>query len=479
MLEKQPLTPDVLVVDLDRTLLRSDMLFESFWAAFSADWSTPFRAARALAQGPSALKRALAQRAGIDVATLPYDQRVIAYVRRWREGGGRTALVTACDHELASRIAAHLGIFDEVHGSDGVRNLKGPNKAAFLADRFGAGRFAYMGDAAADLPVWRVAGRAITVNLPRALRARVEAIDPEAEHLETTPGSMKPYVKALRPHQWLKNILVFLPMLTAHQFQMPALVQSLGAFVAFSLIASSVYVANDLLDLRADRAHPRKCRRPFASGDVPIAHGGGMLAALIGVGALVSALLGWPFVAAMVAYFIITTAYSLVLKRRAVIDICTLAGLYTMRIVAGAVATGIPLSAWLLAFSAFFFFSLAAIKRQAELIDGAARGELQSVGRGYCVDDLPIVAMMATASGYVSILVMALYVSSPKVAELYAQPIILGGICCVLFYWISRIVLLTHRGHMHDDPVVFAARDRISQICAVAVLAFAVGGMML
>ncbi len=479
MLEKQPLTPDLLVVDLDGTLLRSDMLHESFWAAFSADWSSPFRAARALGNGRSALKRALAQRATIEVETLPYDERVLAYVRQWREGGGRTALVTASDQEIASRIAAHLGVFDEVHGSDGVRNLKGSSKADFLTERFGSRTFAYMGDAAVDLPVWQAARRAITVNLPRGLRTRVEAIDPEAEHLETASRSIRPYLKALRPHQWLKNILVFLPMLTAHEFTAVTILQSVGAFAAFSLIASSVYVLNDLLDLKSDRAHPRKRLRPFASGAVPIAHGGAMLAGLIALGTAISMLLGWPFILAMVAYFVATTAYSLALKRRVIVDICALAGLYTMRIVAGGAATGIPLSAWLLAFSAFFFFSLAAIKRQAELIDGAARGELQAAGRGYCAADLPIVAMMAIASGYVSILVMALYVSSPKVAELYAHPHLLGGICGVLFYWISRIVLLTHRGGMHDDPVVFAARDRVSQLCALAVLAFAVGGMIL
>lgn len=479
MLENQPLVPDLLVVDLDGTLLRTDMLHESFWAALSTDWSTPFRAARALVRGRSPLKRLLAQRAGLEIETLPYDEQVIAYVRRWREGGGRTALVTACDQGIADRISAHLGIFDEVKGSDGVCNLKGSAKAGFLTDRFGAGGFAYMGDAAADLPVWQAAGRAITVNLPRTQRARVEAIDPGAEHLQTAARSIRPYVRALRPHQWLKNILVFLPTLMAHQLNALVLLQSIGAFVVFSLVASSVYVVNDLLDLKADRAHPRKRFRPFASGSVPIAHGGMMLAGLMGLASAISVPLGWPFALTMMAYLAIATAYSLSLKRRMIVDICTLAALYTMRIAAGAAATGIPLSAWLLAFSAFFFFSLAAIKRQAELIDGAARGKLQAAGRGYRVEDLPAVAMMATASGYVSILVMALYVSSPKVAVLYSQPYLLGGICCVLFYWVSRILLLTHRGCMHDDPVVFAARDRVSQVCALAVLAIVVGGMML
>ncbi len=475
----QPAQSQILIVDLDGTLLRSDMLYESFWAAFAADWRTPFRAARSLQSGRSALKRELAGRAEIDVTSLPYDDAVIAYIKRWSEAGGRTALVTASDQTIAEAIAGHLGIFDEVHGSDGVRNLKGPNKAAFLAETFGAGNYAYMGDAAADLPVWQGAARAVTVNLPASLRSKVDALGPEVEHLETVPASIKPYIKALRPHQWLKNILVFLPMLAAHQFTGATFLQSLGAFIAFSLIASSVYVVNDLLDLKADRAHPRKCKRPFASGGVPIAHGMGMLAGLIGLGTLIAVLLGGPFFLAMVAYFVITTAYSLTLKRRVIIDICTLAGLYTMRIVAGAAATGIMMSVWLLAFSIFFFFSLAAIKRQAELVDGAARGKLKASGRGYHVDDLPMVSTMSTASGYVSILVLALYVNSPAVVELYSQPLALGGICCILLYWLSRIGMLTHRGHMDDDPVVFAARDRISQVCAVIMLGFAVAGSLL
>jgi 4-hydroxybenzoate polyprenyltransferase len=186
--------------------------------------------------------------------------------------------------------------------------------------------------------------------------------------------------------------------------------------------------------------------------------------------------LGQSFVLTMLAYFIVTTAYSLYLKRQALIDICVLAGLYTARIVAGAVATGIPLSVWLLAFSIFFFFSLAAIKRQAELADAVASGRMASLGRGYRVEDLPMVMTMATAAGYVSILVMGLYVNSPDVLALYANPQVLWGVCLVLFYWINRIVLLTHRGEMHDDPVVFAATDRTSQICFALILGISAVG---
>jgi len=467
---------ETLVVDLDGTLLRSDMLFESFWSALGRDWRSPVLSAAALSRGRAALKRHLAQACRIEVATLPYDAEVIAFIKAWRGAGGRTALVTASDHELAAAIGAHLGVFDEVHGSDGRSNLKGERKGRFLEDRFGREGFAYMGDAAADLPVWKRAAKAITVNAPDSVRRGAERVCDLVEHLGTGTRSVRPYIKALRPHQWLKNVLVFLPVLAAHQLDAQALLPALLAFVAFSLVASSVYVLNDLLDLAADRAHPRKKDRPFASGSIPIAHGTWMAAGLLFMGAVLAAVLGGDFLLVMLGYYLLTTAYSFYLKRRIVIDICVLAGLYTTRIVAGGVATGIPLSVWLLAFSVFFFLSLAAVKRQAELIDSAERGNLDANGRGYRVDDLPIITMVAIGAGYVSVLVMTLYVNAPAVMDLYGRPEALWGVCAVLLYWITRTVLITHRGQMHDDPVVYAARDRISQICFLIILGFVVVG---
>ena len=467
---------EILVVDLDGTLLRSDMLFEGFWSALGRDWRSPLRSVLALKDGRAALKRYLAAASAVDVATLPYDAKVIAYIEAWREPGGRTALVTASDREVAEAIAAHLGIFDEVHGSDGRVNLKGTRKAGFLADRFAESGFAYMGDASADLPVWQRAAKAITVNAPDSLRREAERVCGSVEHLVTEPRSMTPYIKALRPHQWLKNMLVFLPMLTAHQLDGPTLLQSCLAFACFSLVASSVYVLNDLLDLAADRAHPRKKDRPFASGRIPIAHGTWMAAGLLILGALLAIGIGGDFLLVMLGYYLLTTAYSLDLKRRIVIDICVLAGLYTTRIIAGGVATGISLSVWLLAFSVFFFLSLAAVKRQAELVDSAARGELEASGRGYRVDDLPIIAMVAIGAGYLSVLVMTLYANAPAVMDLYTHPEVLWGVCAVLLYWIIRTVLITHRGQMHDDPVVYAARDPVSQACFVIILGFVLVG---
>ncbi len=473
-----PAKPELLAVDLDGTLLRSDMLLESFWSALGRDWRVIFGAAKSLMTGRAALKAYLSQIADVDVTTLPYNEAVIAHIRDWREKGGRTALVTATNQTLADEIGAHLGLFDEVHGSDVVTNLKGPAKAKFLEDTFGEKSFAYMGDSSADLPVWDAAGLAIAVNVPGPVRSRLGKLDVPVEDITAGAPQMKAYFRALRPHQWLKNVLVFLPMLTAHQLTGGNFMLSLLAFLAFSLIASSVYVLNDLVDLRADREHPRKCKRPFAAGDIPITKGTSMAGGLLLGGALISVFLGSAFALTMLVYYLATLAYSVNLKRRAILDICVLAGLYTLRIVAGGTATGISLSVWLLAFSIFFFFALAAIKRQAELVDMASRGQLDASGRGYSVGDLQIISMMAIGAGYVSILIMSLYVNSPNVVALYSTPTMLWGISCVLLYWISRLVLVTHRGHMHDDPVIYAAKDRMSQICAVVIFAFALLGAL-
>ena len=336
-----------------------------------------------------------------------------------------------------------------------------------------------MGDAATDLPVWQVATKIVTVNAAPSVREQAGLLGKPFEHLLTTDKSLRHYMKALRPHQWLKNILIFLPSLAAHQLGSATVISSGLAFIAFSLVASSAYVLNDLLDLNADRAHPRKRLRPFASGAVPIAHGSILAFGLLAVGTLIAALLGWTFLLTLAAYWLLTMAYSLWVKRKIIVDICALAGLYTIRILAGGVATGVELSVWMFAFSIFFFFSLAAVKRQAELVDMAERGTLIAKGRGYYVKDLPIISTMGLAAGYVSVLVMALYVNSPAVRQLYALPDALWGVCCVLLYWLTRMVFLTHRGSMHDDPVVFAAKDRVSQICFVVMLAFAVGGALL
>jgi 4-hydroxybenzoate polyprenyltransferase len=473
----QPGEGAVLAVDLDDCLLQGDILHETL-----LDFVThhPGKLARLIApglRGKAYLKAHLAEFASIEPAELRFDPQVVEFVRKWKADGGRAYLVTATDQTIATRIADHLGLFDGVFGSCDGRNLKGAVKAQFLVDRFGAGNFDYIGDSRADLAIWKVARRAITVGLSPAARQRVRPLGGDIVHLERERASVRGYVKALRPHQWLKNLLIFLPLFTAHSFAPEQWAVALVAFLAFSLIASSVYVLNDLLDLRADRAHPRKRNRPFASGAIPLIHGMAMAPLLLAAGFALALVVGrWDFFAVLGIYYVVTLSYSLVLKRKLIIDVCTLAALYTLRIVAGGEATGTVLSEWLLAFSMFLFLSLAAIKRQGELVDVRDRGELGAVGRGYHADDLPIVAMMAIGSGYVSVLVLALYLESAAVTALYRHPLYLLGLCPILLYWISRMVLTAHRGQMHDDPIVFAARDGISRLCGVLSVAIVIAG---
>jgi 4-hydroxybenzoate polyprenyltransferase/phosphoserine phosphatase len=471
----------ILVVDLDGTLIRSDMLFETFWSAVAADWTAIFGTLRALLHGRAALKRYLAERAvGMDYACLPYEPAVIRLIETWRASGGRVALVSASDQAVVEGVAAHLGLFDEVHGSDGATNLRGAEKAAFLKRRFGVQGFVYAGDSAVDLPVWKSAGASVTVNARKGLQDRVAALHGGAEHIGQPGEGLKPMIILIRPHQWLKNLLVFLPMLGAHQFTTTTLAQSGVAFIAFSLIASAVYVLNDLLDLAADRAHPRKRLRPVASGAVSARRASVLLPALLALTLGLAALAGnWALLQIVAIYFVLSTAYSLYFKHKIVADICILAGFYTLRIVAGAAATGIVLSVWLLAFSVFFFLALAAIKRQAELVDGIAHGRYSFAGRGYRAGDLPIVAGMAISSGYVSVMVLALYINTPDIQQLYSAPNLLWGICLVLLYWIGRVVMVAHRGRMTDDPLIYAVRDHTSRACLALVAGFAIAGAVL
>lgn len=471
----------VLVVDLDDTLIQTDSLFEMFWSACAVDWRTPFVAAAALSRGRLALKHRLAEIVRIDAVHLPYNPDVLEMIRSWRASGGRTALVTASVQQTADAVAAHLGLFDEAHGSGREANLKGENKARFLERTFGAeGRgYAYVGNGPEDFPVWEKAARAITVNPSQAFRDRVDAMGKETLHLPADKPRLKDYVRALRPHQWLKNVLVFAPMLAAHQFTLDALLQACLAFIAFSLVASSTYVLNDLLDLAADREHPRKWLRPFASGAIRVVHGLWMVPALGLLGAGAALLSGPPLFAILLAYFAATTLYSFWLKRMVVIDICALAVLYTMRIFAGGLATGIPVSVWLLTFSIFFFFALAAVKRQAELVDGVASGAVTARGRGYRVDDLEVVGNIVVSSGMVSVMVLGLYANSEPVRRLYSTPEALWGVCLVLMFWMNRVAILTHRGQMHDDPLVFALRDTVSRSCLLLVALLGAAGALL
>lgn len=462
-----------LCVDLDGTLLRSDILYESLLALLAHNPLYLFLVPFWLLRGKAYVKRQLASRVQLPAETLPYDERVLEILRTTTQRP--RVLCTASDRLLVQPIADHLGLFEEVMASDGHTNLSGNNKGAALAERFGERGFDYMGNGRVDLKVWAHASGAIVVNNGTAL-ARDAARQTEVlAHLPPQNGGLLTWVKALRVYQWLKNLLVLVPLLTAHRFfDIGSVIDAGVAFLAFGLCASGVYLLNDLLDLTPDRMHPRKRRRPFAAGTLPLLHGL-LVAPLITLAGFALALLCSPaFAGVLLCYYVMTLSYSLKLKRIVMIDVVMLAALYTVRIIGGAVAINSELSFWLLAFSMFVFLSLAMLKRYTELASALANGKEMAIGRGYSVADLPLVQSLGAAAGYIGVLVFALYINSPESLELYRSPKLLWLLCPILLYWISRMWIVSHRGDMHDDPIVFAAMDRSSQIviglCVLIVL---------
>ena len=461
----------VLVADLDGTLCRTDTLHEAILTLAATDPLQLFKLPGWVMKGKAELKAELADRGVLDPDSLPLNEDVIAALKAAKADGRRTALVSASDHRQVTAVAEATGLFDEAYGTAEGRNLKGTAKAAFLTDHFGEKGFDYMGDARADLPVWSAANAAITVGAGSGLRRTCEAANPNATHISPPQGTARAMLKAMRPHQWSKNVLMFLPLIAAHDFA--PLWQVLLGFMAFCLTASTVYVINDLMDLAADRAHPRKKTRPFAAGRLSAGQGFLMAMVLILAAVFLGLLTGNPkFLAVLAGYFSITFAYSLWLKRKLIIDVIMLGGLYTVRIVAGGAAGDIDLSPWMLGFSIFIFLALAAVKRQAELMDQLVTGRGSS-GRAYEVDDLPILRGIALSAGQAAVLVLALYISSEDVQTLYAFPSLLWLVCPVLLYWILRMVMKTHRGAMSDDPIVFAATDRVS--AAIVILCLVLG----
>lgn len=456
-----------LCVDLDGTLLKSDVLFESLLALLGRNPLYLFLLPFWLLRGKAAFKHEIASRVELDPTTLPYDERLLSLLR---ESSARPrVLCTATNAKFAHGIAEHLGVFDQVIASDDRLNLSGQRKAAALVERFGTYGFDYAGNESVDLDVWSSARSAWVVNGSHSLARRAASTTRVDKHLPAARDRLKAWIKAIRMHQWLKNLLVFVPLLASHRFvDVVAVGDSVVAFLAFGLCASGVYVLNDLLDLSSDRRHPRKRRRPFAAGTLPLVQG--LIAApvltLAGFGLAWAA--GPLFALVLATYYLMTLAYSLYLKRVVMVDVVTLAGLYTIRIIGGAAAIQSGLSFWLLAFSMFIFLSLAMLKRYTELATLLANGHDKASGRGYQVDDLPLIQSLGASSGYCAVLVFALYINSPESLELYSHPQVLWLICPMLLYWISRAWVKAHRGGMDDDPVVFAVTDRVSQAVIAA-----------
>jgi 4-hydroxybenzoate polyprenyltransferase len=456
-----------LCVDLDGTLIRSDVLLESLLLLIKRNPLYLFLAVLWLIRdGKAGLKAGIAARVALNPVALPYNEELLSWLKTQRSQGRPLWLCTAANEKLANTVAQHLGLFDGVVASDARINVAGKCKADQLVERFGQRAFDYCGNEWRDLAIWRHARGAIVVNAPSALERQVGA---ETSLLvRTFPRRGKRFtaiVRALRPHQWAKNTLLIVPLLAAHRLgELGALAHAIAALVAFCLCASSVYVLNDMLDLEADRAHTRKSRRPFAAGDLPLAAGFVLAPCLLAGAVVIAAFLPERFQLILAAYYGLTIAYSWVLKRLLLVDAIALAGLYTLRVIAGAGACEVALSFWMLLFSVFLFLSLAFVKRYAELDALRRQQRLQAVGRGYHVEDLTVLQSLGTAAGYLSVLVLALYINSPEIQSLYQRPKLVWMLCVLMLYWISRVWMTAHRGGMHDDPVVYALKDRVSLV---------------
>lgn len=464
---------EILFVDLDDTLIATDLLWESAILGVKRDprllWRIPVWALK----GRAALKRALAERVLIDPRRLPYRTQLIDFLRE--EAAYRpVVLATASDQVWAREVAEELGFFQDVLASNGQTNLKGTAKLEairhYCADR-GHTTFAYVGDSHSDLSIWSQSAEAYAVEPGAGLIRAASSLPVPLTVFGSRPSRGKALIKALRPQQWVKNLLLFLPLIMAHQlFDLDKILAVAVAFVAFCLCASSVYVLNDMSDARADRHHPQKKHRPFASGVLPISWGFPLSASLV-CGGFALAALATPreFLLALFCYQVLTTLYTFWMKQRVLVDVHMLAVLYTLRIIAGGYAAQTAVSEWMMGFSIFLFTSLAFAKRYAELARMKdTGGRRRPKGRGYHVSDLGLIETLGPASGYLAVMVLALYIHSQEVRSLYAHPAALWMACPLIMYWISRIWLLARRGQLAEDPVVFAIRDKVSWSLGVA-----------
>lgn len=470
-----------LCVDLDGTLVATDTLWEGVLALLRKQPWQGFALPLWALGGRARFKSELVRRARPDPAVLPYREDVLRYLREARDDGRPVVLATASHREVAQSVADHLGIFHAVMASDAEVNLKGARKAGALAAAFGEKGFEYIGDAAADVPVFERAAVASTVGPGGARAARAAANTPLGRSFALPAGGPRVWLRALRVHQWVKNVLIFLPLLAAHRFtDLPLWGLAVAAFASLSLCASTVYVCNDLVDLEDDRAHPTKRRRPFAAGQISIPAALVSVPILLGLAFAISvALLPPLFTNGLIAYLLLNGLYTFWLKRVAIADVIFLACLYSLRVLAGGFALAIPVSPWLIGFSLFFFLNLAFLKRYADLRLVAENRGVGSPGRDYTVEDAPVLASLGPASGSMAAVVLALYVQSDKVATLYSRPEVLWALIPLIMYWISRVWLIAHRGQMGDDPVLFATRDPVSYlVLGLAAGVLAIGALI-
>jgi 4-hydroxybenzoate polyprenyltransferase/phosphoserine phosphatase len=465
--------PIPLVVDLDGTLVRSDLLIETAFSELGRRPQSIFDMLKALRHGKSALKHRLSEPADFDPAVLPYDDEVLRCIHTARDMGRPVYLASASHERLVEAVADYLGLFEGWFATDEAFNCAGAAKAQRLVDFFGVRGFDYIGNDAADLDVWPHARKALAIRTSERVRRCLDGACADVEHLDYQRPGWKAWAKLFRVHQYAKNGLVFLPIITSsHLLEWTSIVQVLAAAVAFSLCASSVYIINDLVDLQDDRGHRTKRHRPLANGSISLAQAVLAVPLLLGTSITLAADISLQFLGVLLGYYVLTTAYSFFLKRKLLADVLALAGLYTVRVVGGAVAAGIGLSPWLLAFVLAWFLSLALIKRYVELQARQGANLPDSTSRDYRNDDINMIGALAAAAGFNAITLFMIY-STGDGERSYSNPELLWFVAPVLTYWLARALVLARRGEMHDDPVVFALKDRVS------VFTLAIAGAML
>jgi 4-hydroxybenzoate polyprenyltransferase/phosphoserine phosphatase len=468
------LTERPICVDLDGTLVKSDTFVDSLMVLARrqplAFLRTPFWAIK----GKAHVKSQVASLVALDVAHLPYNRPLLEYLREEHAAGRKLYLVTGADRTLAQCVATHLGIFDEVMASDGAVNLTGKNKLQHLEQRFASDGFDYIGNALPDLPLLKSAQQAMLANPDVRLNSALKSgnIRVSRKFLDRSRAPVA-VAKALRVHQWAKNLLVFLPLLLAHTIRLGLVLTAVASFFCFSFLASATYILNDLLDLESDRVHLNKRQRAFAAGDLSVSTGLVVSSLLAAVAFTMAAYLPQKFLIFLLLYLLTTLAYSLALKRIVLLDVIILAGLYTVRMVAGAAATNTLISPWLAAFSIFFFLSLAMVKRFSELQNLHARGMNPTSARGYLLSDIEQLRSFGTASAYASVVIFSLYINGRDVTALYHHPSRMWLITPLMILWISRVWLLASRGLLDEDPVIFALEDRMSLLLGLGVVLIA------
>ena len=463
-----------LCVDLDGTLAKTDLLLETIVNAIKTHWIHLFLIPAWFFSGKAAAKSKLATIGSIDPSTIPYNDNLIEYLRREHERGRKIVLATASDRKIAEPIARHLGFFDDVIASDGINNLKGETKANALADLYGERGFAYAGNSRSDLPVWRRAKSALPVNTNRTVSRTLAALLPIERKFHDHKSILRAFIREIRPYQWVKNLLVFIPPMAGHLLlDATVFISTLITFAAFCAAASGIYLMNDLLDLETDRNHPRKRNRPFASGELPLPFGLAgplLMATALAIGFAVSS--GVMIIVSI--YISISLVYSKYLKTKPLVDVFCLAALYTIRVFAGGVASSSGVSIWLLNFSGFLFLSLGFLKRYAEYSsDNPSRDSSVNHRRGYTRTDSILLMMMGLGSSFIASLILGFYVDSIQAQIAYKNPSLLWGIVPLILFWQCRMWLSTVRGYMHDDPIVYAAKDKVSYyVAAVMVLLY-------